>query len=141
MSQRGDVSPRTLSVSVDEESIGVEYLDGRRVTYRGAPTEKEETIRCRPGKHVHLLVTDQSSSEGVMVYVNDRKTSDDILASTGVGRVVLEPGEQAEVVPGVTIRQDGYAVEVDADPATVGGRVFVFEEDETGERSFEAVEG
>lgn len=141
MSQRGDVSPRTLSVSVTEEAIDVEYLDGRRVTYRGSPTKEEGTIRCRPGKHVHLLVTDQSSSEGVMVYINDRKTSDEILSSTGVGRLVLEPGEQAEVVPGVRIRQDGYAVEVDADPSTVEGRVFVFEEDETGERSFEAVEG
>jgi hypothetical protein len=34
---------------------------------------------------------------------------------------------------------DGYAAVVDVEPALVDGRVFVFEESEFGERSYEVV--
>jgi hypothetical protein len=69
--------------------------------------------------------------------VNDLKTHDDILESTGVGRVLLDPDEEEELFPGVTVRADGYAVEVEADPEEARGRVFVFEEDEIGEYAYE----
>ena len=141
MSQRSDVSPGTLGVEIDPDGVAVEYLDGRRAVYRGAPEPTEGTVRCQPGKDVHVLVTDADGTEGAMVYVNDRKTHDDILESTGVGRLLLEPGEEATVFPGVTVGMDGYAVAVGADPAATGGRVFVFEEDELGERAYEIVEG
>lgn len=140
MSLRNDVSPSTLSVSVEAEGVHVEYLDGREVVYRGEPEAMSGEVRCRPGKDVHVLVTDAAAESGVMVYVNDRKTHDDILASTGVGRVMLEAGEHAELFPGVTAGVDGYAVVVRADPEVAGGRVFVFEEDELGERSYEIVQ-
>lgn len=136
MSQRSEVSPSTLGVDITDDGVVVEYLDGRRVTY-DPPEPVEGSVRCQPGKDVHLLVTAPDEMEGVIVYVNDRKTHDEILESTGVGRVILDGGETSEVFPGVEARVDGHAVVVTADPAIVGGRVFVFEEDEFGERSFE----
>jgi len=141
MSQRSDVAPSTLGVDLDPDGVFVEYLDGSEVLYRGVPEPVEGTLRCAGGKEVHVLVTDPGETEGVMVYVNDRKTDAAILESTGVGRVVLEPGEETELFPGVEARADGYVVEVDADPDVAGGRVFVFEEDEFGERSYEVVAG
>ena len=141
MSQHDDVAPSTVGVDLDPDGVFVEYLDGSEVLYRGVPETVEGTVRCQPSKEVHVLVTDPGETEGVMVYVNDRKTHADILESTGVGRVVLDPGEETELFPGVRGRGDGHAVEIDADPGAAGGRVFVFEEDELGERSYEIVEG
>ena len=87
-----------------------------------------------------MLVTDQTETEGVMCYVNDLKTHDEILEQTGVGRVVLEAGEEEELFPGVTVRRiDGNRTEVEADPDMARGRVFVFVEDDWGEESFELV--
>ncbi|CQH57572.1 uncharacterized protein HHUB_2562 [Halobacterium hubeiense] len=137
MSARNDIAPSTLGVELEEEGVYVEYTDGRRTFYNGVPEKVHGTVRCRPGKDVHVLVTDPTETEGVLVYVNDRKTHDEILESTGVGRVLLDPGEEEELFPGVTVRADGYATEVEADPEEARGRVFVFEEDELGERSFE----
>jgi hypothetical protein len=139
MSARSDIAPSTLGVELQEEGVYVEYTDDRRAFYNGVPERKEGAVRCRPGKDVHVLVTDPTETEGVLVYVNDLKTHDDILESTGVGRVLLDDGEEEELFPGVTVRADGYAVEVEADPETARGRVFVFEEDELGERGFELV--
>jgi hypothetical protein len=85
-------------------------------------------------------VTDPTETEGVMVYVNDLRTHDDILEATGVGRVILDPGESEELFPGVTVRRlGGGRNEVEADPAVARGRVFVFVEDEMGEASYELV--
>lgn len=139
MSQRRDVSPGTLRVELDEDAVVVEYLDGRRARYRGPIEAIEGSVRCAPGKEVHVLVTDEGGDRGVMVYVNDRNTAGDILEDTGVGRVVLEPGEESELVPGVVAFLDGHVVEIVADPGVAGGRVFVFEEDELGERAVELV--
>ena len=139
MSVRSDVSPDTLPVELAEEGIYVEYADGRRVFYNGVPEKVEGDLRTQPGKLVHVLVTDPTETEGVLMYVNDRKTHDEILQDSGVGRIVLDPGETEELFPGVELRMDGYAVVVDADPEVARGRVFVFEEDELGERSFEVV--
>lgn len=137
MSHRSDVSPSTLAVDVEDDAVAVEYLDGRRVTYP-EPTAVEDAVRCQPGKEVHVLVTDVSATEGVLVYVNDRTTSDEILEGSGVGRVFLESGESTELFPGVETRVDGHTVSVSTD-GTHAGRVFVFEEDELGERAFEVV--
>ena len=137
MSLRTDVAPDTLDVELAEEGIYVTYLDGRRVFYNGVPEPVSGTLRTRPAKDVQVLVTGADATEGVLTYVNELKTEADILESSGVGRVSLDPGEEAELFPGVTARLDGYAIEVDADPAVAGGRVFVFEEDELGERMFE----
>lgn len=139
MSQRSDVPPDTVGVELDPDGVFVEYQDESDVFYRGVPEEVEGPIRCQAGKQVHVLVTDHDGSEGVMVYVNDRKTHDEILELTGVGRIILEPGEETEIFPGVRARGDGHAVEVEADQSRLDGRVFVFEEDELGERSFELV--
>ena len=141
MSARNDVAPSTLGVELQEDGVAVEYTDGRRTYYRGVPEKVEGTLRCQPGKEVHVLVTDPTETEGVMMYVNDLKTHDEILESTGVGRLLLDPGEEEELFPGVTVRADGYAIEVAADPEAARGRVFVFEEDEMGERSFELFAG
>jgi hypothetical protein len=86
-----------------------------------------------------VLVTDPSGTEGVLTYVNDRKTHDDILRESGVGRVLLEGGEETELFPGVTVAVDGYAVVVSADHDVVDGRVFVFAEDATSEHRYELV--
>jgi hypothetical protein len=137
MSVRTDVPPDTLEISLAEEGVYVYYLDGRRVFYNGVPEKVHGTLRTRPGKDVQVLVTNEDATEGVLTYVNERKTGEDILESTGVGRVMLDKGETEELFPGVTVTLDGYAIEVEADPKRAGGRVFVFEEDELDERMFE----
>jgi hypothetical protein len=141
MSSRNDVAPSTLPVELKEGGVEVEYLDGRSTLYRGVPEKATGSLSTAPGKEVHVLVTDPSGTEGVMLYVNDRKTHDDILESTGVGRVVLDEGETATVFPGVTIgTPDGMRCRIEADLDTVDGRVFVFVEDDWGEDSYELVD-
>ena len=137
MAVHNEVPPEPLEVELDEGGIYVSYRDNRRVFYNGVPEPVEATVRCRPGKEVQVLVTDESANECVMTYVNKRKTTDEILESSGVGRVLLEPGETTELFEGVTATVDGVAVEVTAEPAAAGGRVFVFEEDELGEAMYE----
>ncbi|MFB6254322.1 MAG: DUF5796 family protein [Halobacteriaceae archaeon] len=137
MSTRSNVSPDTIGIELHDRGISVTYTDGRETFYQGVPEKVTGTLRCQPGKDVHVLVTDATETEGVMMYINDLKTHDEILESTGVGRLLLDKGEEQEIFPGVTVRRDGYAIEVEADHTIVDGRVFVFEEDELGERSFE----
>jgi len=139
MSTRSDVAPSTLPVTLVEAGVEVEYLDGRTVFYHGVPTKREESVVCGPGKDVHVLVTAPDEREGVMVYVNDRNTHDEILESTGVGRVLLDGGEETSLFPGVEAVNHGYRVEVTADPEAARGRVFVFAEDEMGEAAYELV--
>lgn len=137
MSLRTEVPPDSLDIALAEEGIYVTYADGRRVFYNGVPETVHGTLRTRPGKDVQVLVTNAEGTEGVLTYVNELKTEAEILESSGVGRVMLDKGESEELFPGVTATLDGYAIEVEADPAEAGGRVFVFEEDELGERKFE----
>ncbi|ACV13187.1 conserved hypothetical protein [Halorhabdus utahensis DSM 12940] len=139
MSIRTDVPPETIGVELTDEGVVVEYADGRETFYHGIPNRAEGAVRTMPGKQVHVLVTDESETAGVLVYVNDRITEAEILESTGVGRVVLEPGEKTTVFPGVRAANDARRIVVEADFDAVDGRVFVFEEDEMGERSFELV--
>ncbi|MFB6142061.1 MAG: DUF5796 family protein [Halorientalis sp.] len=136
---RAEISPVPLPVSFTEHGVEVEYRDGRSVFYRGVPATAEGSVRTAPDKDVHVLVTDEAGEEGVLTYVNDRTTYDDILRDTGVGRVLLDVGEETAVYPGVTVENERHRVTVTADFDAVDGRVFVFEEDELGERSHELV--
>ena len=139
MAERSDIAPETLQVTLDPEGVEVEYLDGRSVFYHGVPEKREGEVLCPPGREVHVLVTSPEGREGVMVYVNDRSTHDDILESTGVGRVLVERGDTAALFPGVAAENRGYRIEVSADPDAARGRVFVFAEDQTGEAAYELV--
>ncbi|WP_277552439.1 DUF5796 family protein [Halobaculum limi] len=137
---RSDVAPASVSIALREEGVEVEYLDGRVTFYHGVPQRVEGTLTTAPGKESHVLVTDPTETEGVLLYVNDLKTHDDILEDTGVGRVILGEGEEEELFPGVTARRPGgQRTEIDADPEVAGGRVFVFVEDDWGEDSYEFV--
>ncbi|MFC6963522.1 DUF5796 family protein [Halocatena marina] len=139
MSMRSEISPDTLRVELDPDGIDVEYTDGRSVFYHGIPQKTTGSITTPPGKQVHVLITDPTEAEGAMIYVNDRKTDDEILRSTGVGRVFLASDEETSIFPGVTVHEEGYAVRVEADTEAARGRVFVFAEDELSEHSWEIV--
>ncbi len=137
MSSRSNVPPSSLEVDLVEGGIVVRYLDGREVFYHGPPEPVEGSVRTPPGKDVHVLVTDPDGIEGVMTYVNDRDTHDEILESTGVGRVVLDADDEEELFPGVTVSTEAYSIRVEADRSVVDGRVFVFAEDELSEHAYE----
>lgn len=139
---RSDVPPATVSVALREEGVEIEYLDGRVTFYHGVPEAVEGSLTTPPGKQTHVLVTDPTETEGVLLYVNDLKTHDDILTDTGVGRVILGEGEEEELFPGVTVRRPGgQRTELEADPEVARGRVFAFVEDDWGEQSYEFVAG
>ncbi len=137
MEFRSDISPSTLGVEFRDEGVAVTYLDGRTVVYRREPEEVEEHVETPPGKEVHVLVTDPTETEGVMVYVNDYDTHDEIIEATGVGRVLIDPDETDELFPGVRVTAREVSAVVEADPEVARGRVFVFAEDDTGEFAFE----
>ena len=134
---KSEVPPATLPVELDAGGIAIEYLDDRTVFYHGVPEPVDDSLRTQPGKDVHVLVTNAEGTEGVIVYVNDRKTHDEILEESGVGRLLVDGTETAQVFPGVTVRRDGHAHIVTADSNAVDGRVFVFVEDQLGEASYE----
>ncbi|SIS01392.1 DUF5796 family protein [Natronorubrum thiooxidans] len=139
MSARSNVAPSTIGVDFVEGGVVVEYLDGREVFYHGPPKPVDGAITTPPGKEVHVLVTDPDGINGVMTYVNDRNTHDEILESTGVGRVMLEGDDEEELFPGVTVATEAYSIRVEADLSLVDGRVFVFAEDEMSEHAYELV--
>lgn len=139
MPQRSDVPPDTLAISLEAEGIEVGYADGRYTFYHGVPERVEGSVTTPPGREVHVLVTDESETEGVLVYVNDRKTHDDILEDSGVGRVLVETDETESLFPGVSAENHGYRTTVTADTETARGRVFVFAEDEMGSQAYEIV--
>ena len=139
MEFRSDIAPDTIPISLEQEGVEVTYTDGRSVLYRGVPAKKAGSVTTAPGKDIHVLVTDPTEEEGVLVYVNDRATDDEILRSTGVGRVTVDRDETVSLFPGVDAENSGHRVTVRADPEAARGRVFVFAEDELGERSYEIV--
>jgi hypothetical protein len=134
-----EIPPDTLPVELADEGIGVEYTDGRRVFYHGVPRRVESPYETAPGKDVHVLVTDDSETRGVLLYVNERRTEDDILQDTGVGRVLLDADEETTLFPGVTVRGGRLRCEIVTDSDVLDGRVFVFEEDQFEELSAELV--
>jgi len=141
MPVHNDVPPRTLGVELREEGVVVTYADDRTTIYRGVPERVTGSLQTAPGKETHVLVTDPTETEGVLLYVNDLKTADEILEDTGVGRILLDEGDREDVFPGVTVsRTDGLRTTVEADPEAAGGRVFVFVEDDWGEESYEFVD-
>lgn len=135
----GDVPPTSIGIELREEGVVVEYLDGRTTLYRGVPGAVEGPLTTGPGKETHVLVTDPTGTEGVMTYVNDYKTDDEILRDSGVGRIILADGETEELFPGVVVTRTGQRNEIVADPEVAGGRVLVFIEDEWQEGSYEIV--
>ncbi len=136
----GDIPPSTIGVDLLDHGVEVEYLDGRTTLYRGVPRKVTESLTTPPGKETHVLVTNPDETQGVMMYVNDLNTHEDILESSGVGRIVLDVGESEELFPGVTVtRKEGFRNEVTADPSVARGRVFCFVEDEHGEAAYEFV--
>jgi hypothetical protein len=141
MAVHNDVPPRTLGVELREEGVVVTYADGRTTIYRGVPKKVSGSLTAAPGKETHVLVTDPTETEGVLLYVNDLKTADEILEDTGVGRILLSENDREDVFPGVTVsRSDGLRTTVEADPEEARGRVFVFVEDDWGEASYEFVD-
>jgi|APHM01.1.fsa_nt_gi hypothetical protein len=140
MRNRGDVPPKTVGVTLREEGVAVEYLDGRTTLYRGVPRPVADRVTIPPETNVHVLVTDPNETEGVLVYVNDLQTEDAILEDTGVGRVVLRDGDNEALFPGVTVtRRPDERTLVTADLDVARGRVFVFAEDDWTDRRYEFV--
>jgi len=141
MEAHSEVPPDTLTVELLEGGVRVEYLDGRSVLYRGVPETVTGDHQTTPGKDVHLLVTDASEQSGILIYVDERTTEDEILEDTGVGRILLGEGEETTVFPGVTVEGGSLRQTIAVDHDAADGRVFVFEEDHFEERSYELVEG
>jgi hypothetical protein len=141
MSVRTTIAPETLSISLLDYGIQVTYLDDKTTVYRGVPEAVESALTTSPGKATHVLVCDPTETKGVMMYINDRTTHDDVLRATGVGRVVLAPEETNQIFPGVTAtRLEGQRTRIEADIETARGRVFVFAEDDWTEESYEFVD-
>jgi hypothetical protein len=132
-----EVPPDTISIRLVNGGIAVEYIDGREVFYHGVPEESETPHTTTPGKDVHVLVTDESETTGILVYVDERTTEADILESSGVGRVLLEKGETRTLFAGVEATRNDMRYDIAVDDDLVDGRVFVFEEDQFAEASYE----
>jgi hypothetical protein len=137
MVDHSEVAPDTLSVRLTDGGIVVKYLDGHEVFYHGVPQPVETPHRTAPGKDVHVLVTDDSETSGVLMYIDERTTEDGILSSTGVGRLLLDRDERRTVFPGVEVERGDLRYELTLDESAVDGRVFVFEEDHFEECSYE----
>ena len=136
-----EISPQTLSVDLVDGGIVVAYADGREVFYHGVPEQVDSPHQTGPGKDVHVLVTDESATQGVLVYVNERKTANEILETSGVGRVFLGEEEETTLFPGVIVRGGRLRCEIAVEAERHDGRVFVFEEDLYQEFSYEIVAG
>lgn len=131
-----ELDPATLPVAIDESGVEVTYEDSRTVRYRGVPAAREASVTVSAHRRVHVLATDADGETGALVYLTDRRTGAAILESSGVGRIF--PDEDGRpILPGVTAAATGGQIEIRADPDAVAGRVFVFEEDDRTERSYE----
>jgi hypothetical protein len=131
-----NVPPDTVGVELRRGGIAVEYCDGRKTFYAGVP-QPTEHVRAAPGTEVHLLVTDEPPTRGVLLYVDDRRTPDEVLRESGVGRVLLDDGEDRTPIPGIRVSRDHHAHEIEGDPDRIEGRAFVFVENEREERRYE----
>lgn len=136
MSQRSNVSPATLPVRTTDEGIHVEYLDGRQVTYRATPEPVDGSTTASHRAHVHVLLVDEAAENGRMVYVNDVDTADEILEASGVGRVIVDDGDEVAIGQGVDVRRAGEQVQVSVEAASPDRTVFVFVENQLEERAY-----
>lgn len=133
MRHRSNVSPVPLSVERRPEEVVLTYLDGRVVTYAGPFEPRDGSVTANRSFAVHVLVVDHDTDQGVMTYVNDLDTSDDILESTGVGRVILDDGDREVLYPGVEVRRSGEEVTVTTDETVDDAAVYTFIENARGE--------
>lgn len=131
-----NVPPDTVAVDLRDGGVGIEYCDGRETFYAGVP-QAAHRVRAAPGTEVHLLVTDKPPTRGVLLYVDDRRTPDEVLSESGVGRVLLDDGENRSPVPGITVARDHHSHVIEGDPERIDGRAFVFAENEHEERRYE----
>ncbi len=133
MRQRSNVSPVPLSVERSSDAVRLHYLDGRVVTYHGPFEYRKDDLVANRSFEVHVLVVDRTTGEGIMTYINDYNTSDAILESTGVGRVILDDGQREIIYPGVSASLSGEQIHVSAE--TVGEDVWIygFVENDRGE--------
>lgn len=137
MTSFSEVPPSTLSIRLTDGGIVVEYLDNREVFYHGVPEPASTPHQTAPGKDIHVLVTDESETSGIVMYVDERTTGAEILESSGVGRILLDQGERKSLFAGVEAKRNDLRYEIDVDEDLVDGRVFVFEEDQFSEQSYE----
>lgn len=133
MQHRSNVSPVPLTVERSAEAVRVHYLDDRVVTYRGPFEERDGELAANRSFEVHVLVIDPESGDGIMTYVNDYDTTDPILESTGVGRVLIEDGQHEAIYPGITATLAGETVRVTVDETAADMWVYGFVENDRGE--------
>lgn len=136
MRHRSNVSPAPLPVERGEDGVTVEYHDGRRVRYAGPIEVAEERVSATTSFEIHVLVADPAFTEGIVVYINDYDTRDDILDATGVGRVLLADGAVEAIYPGVRAGRSGETIEVSVDPDLSDAWVYVFVENQLNERAY-----
>ncbi|MFB6162488.1 MAG: DUF5796 family protein [Halococcoides sp.] len=131
-----EVDPGTLPVAIDDDGVEITYDDGRTVRYRGVPAACGDVIRVPARRRVHVLGTDTDGTSGALVYLTDRRTHEAVLEESGVGRIFPDESGRT-ILPGVTATLDGSDLRIEANSDAVPGRVFVFEEDDRVERSYE----
>lgn len=136
MSERSNVSPATLPVARTAAGIEVEYLDGRRVVYRADPEPVQAAVSAPERSHVHVLVRDDAAQRGRLVYLNDLDTDDAVLEQSGVGRVLVGDGEEAAIDHGVDVTRTGEHLRIDVDHHPPDRSVYVFVENQLGERAY-----
>lgn len=139
MQARSNVSPVPLSLQSREQGVALKYLDGRLVEYRGPIEQSTGSVTASLTYEIHVLVTDPTSSEGRMVYVNDYDTSDAVLESTGVGRVLLDEDEAVSLYPGVQATRTDEQITIDTEADAIAGAVYTFIENQLDERAYQLV--
>ena len=137
MGLRKEIHPVKLNAKITLKGIELTYLDGRTVIYSREPEKVEKNIKCQPGKDIHLIIIENNTGE--IIYIDELKTDHKILESTGVGKYLIPLKEKVEVFTGVLARKEGHSIEIIADMDRINGRVFVFQEDEFGERAHEII--
>lgn len=137
MSPLGNVSPASLPVHAGDEGIEITYLDDRRVTYRATPESTQSPVRVQERSQVHVLIVGPDGDAGRLVSINDRKTSNNILERTGVGRVLLDDGGEATLAPGVDVHRSGEELIVHVSPVVGERRILVFVDTQRHEHAYE----
>lgn len=136
MTYRTNVSPTFLPVRKQGSQIELTYLDGRVVTYSGPFNSSLDTIEANRSVEVHVLIVDHDFTEGMMVYINDYDTIDDILESSGVGRIILADESVESLYPGVQVSRDGERIRVNASDAPSDIWVYAFIESQLTENAY-----